>query len=150
MNPFLLADIAVTPQDGVMVALAVACTFLVVKMLFRVDDKIEERRKAGMDLFEVLTNWGFVRTPEFVRNYVVGDYSGMLHELRSAVKAFANKENVVRELQGVFKKMLAYLAKDNELRPWLLTQLKDNGFVPAPEPPLAEPVAAVTPAPATK
>lgn len=50
-------------------------------LLFKVDTKIENRRKRAIDLSNLLASKGFKDLPELLKDYAVGDYSGAFEKV---------------------------------------------------------------------
>lgn len=126
---FLFADFAVTQQGAVTIGLAALLAFLLGKFLFQKDTEIENHRKAAIDVANILTREGFKRLPQFASNYAVGDYSGMVHELKSAARDFQDPTILEAELQAVFEKQLRLRVSDAQKRLALLGKLKELGLL---------------------
>lgn len=85
----------------------IAVCFIVFRFLFRVDEKIEDRRRAMAKLATLLANYGLKRLPEILIDYSVGDYSGMLEHVYDFVKLLeAGDVAVVQEFDAVFERVL--------------------------------------------
>lgn len=67
----------------IMVLLACAAAFLVGKVLFRADEKVEDRRRHASNIAVELKSQGMNHIPELLIDYAVGDYSGLLSRLKS-------------------------------------------------------------------
>jgi hypothetical protein len=76
--------------------------------LVKTDTKVENRRRAAAELAGVLRSLGLVKTPDFLIDYSVGDYSGMGEHLIELSKLFLSGEAaVVAEFEAVFERCLA-------------------------------------------
>jgi len=85
----------------------IAVCFVVFRFLFRVDEKIEDRRRAMAQLATLLANYGLKRLPEILIDYSVGDYSGMLEHVHDFVKLLSSGDvAVVQEFNAVFDRVL--------------------------------------------
>jgi hypothetical protein len=69
-----------------MIVLALIAGAALVKLLFRKDTEIENRRKNAVDLATELKALGLPHTSEFFKCYGVGDYSGMIKEGHTIVQ----------------------------------------------------------------
>lgn len=67
----------------VAVGLACALAFVVGKLLFKTDEKIEERRRHAANIAVELKAQGMNHIPELLVDYSVGDYSGLMSRLKS-------------------------------------------------------------------
>jgi len=66
-----------------MIVLACAGAFVVGKVLFRADEKIEDRRRHAAQIAVELKSQGLDHIPELLIDYSVGDYSGLMSRLKS-------------------------------------------------------------------
>lgn len=132
----LFADLAITPQTGALIGVTALAAWMGGKLLFQKDTEIEARRKAAIDLASVFSQEGFRRLPQFVTNYAVGDYSGMVHEIKSAARDFRDPTVLAAELQAVFDKQLERRIKDPETRQALYDKIEKlkAAFPPAEKP----------------
>lgn len=78
-----------------------------VKWLATKDTEVENRRRAAAKLAAQMTAMGLTKTPEFLIDYSVGDYSGMAMKIKSLAELFAGSPNaVIAELDNVFVNVL--------------------------------------------
>lgn len=126
----LFADMSVSPMGATVIGLAGVAAFLAGKTLFQKDTEIENRRKAAIDVAGILSAEGFKRLPGFVTNYAVGDYSGMVHELKAVARDFRDPTVLEAELDAVFTKQLERRAKDPGKKPVLAAKLQELGMLP--------------------
>jgi len=96
-------------------ALLAVVAYLVVAWLFKKDTEIENRRRAAAQLAGKLQSYGLVKTPAFLIDYSVGDYSGMAEKIKALVETFlSGDEAVTKEFESVFAKCLdAKLASES-------------------------------------
>jgi hypothetical protein len=138
-----------TEQIIMIVSVCVAAAALGVA-LFRVDTKIENRRRAAMKLAQILRDWGLKRVPAFLEDYAVGDYSGMLSKIRDTVELMSDPKAVMLELEPVFETVLEQKLKDPAQRGPTLQRIEElkklTAAAPAPSTPA---VPAPSPAAAT-
>jgi hypothetical protein len=95
-------------------------------LLFKRDTKKEERRRAANQLAGTLRSLGLIKTPEFLEDYGVGDYSGMAEKLKRLAKLFLDsQEAVVAEFGQVFESCLAAKLKTESGRAYIAAKLED-------------------------
>lgn len=88
-------------------AAAGMASYLIGKWAFGKDTEVESRRRAAAKLAAKLTEMGLKKTPEFLIDYSVGDYSGMASKIKALADLFLNGESaVVAELDSVFTNVL--------------------------------------------
>ncbi len=120
--------------------LALVVSYGLVRWLFAKDTEIENRRKGAAKLAGILSNLGLRRTPEFLIDYSVGDYSGMAHRIAELARLFADGEDaVVTEFSKVFESVLVAKLKSEAGRAYVAAKLADAA--------LASDVSAVADAP---
>jgi len=106
--------------------LAFVLAAAVVAWLFRKDTEIENRRRGAAKLAAVLANLGLKRTPEFLVDYSVGDYSGMAVKINELARLFLDgEEAVVAEFGKVFDSVLAAKLKSESGRAFIAAKLAD-------------------------
>ena len=108
-----------------------AMAVYVVGLLFRVDDKIERRRKMAADAAKVLAEEGFELSAEACNQYAIGDYSGFVGTLRELVRQLLNPETRLALLRKPFRKQLVSALKDEEERTWVLKTIAEFEAVQA-------------------
>lgn len=125
----------------VIVVLCIACAFLAVKWLFKKDTECENRRRGAAEMAATLKGLGLQKIPEFLIDYSVGDYSGMLHRIGETARLFLNGEDaVVAEFKVVFDRLLAAKLKTEEGRLIIRAKLDE-----ADKAALAEPASPLLP-----
>lgn len=101
--------------------------FVIGKWAFKKDTEIEDRRRAAAKLAGVLAKYGLIKTPEFLIDYSVGDYSGMTQKLKALVELFLNgEEAVVKEFEQVFDNVLVARLKSEAGRALIAAKLADS------------------------
>lgn len=106
--------------------LACAVAVVVGKWLFKKDTEVENRRRAAAQLAGVLRSLGLKKTPEFLEDYAVGDYSGMAEKIKELVKLFINGEDaVVTEFTQVFESVLQAKLSTETGRAYIAAKLED-------------------------
>lgn len=101
--------------------------YLVAKFLFNKDTEIENRRRAAANLAATLQAYGLKKTPEFLIDYSVGDYSGMAVKIAKLAELFASGEkHVVEELDAVYERVLAAKLATEEGRALIAAKLGDS------------------------
>jgi hypothetical protein len=110
----MLFALVLNPLQIACVVLAVLVIALGVPYLFRIDDKVEQRRKMAGDLAGVLREEGFDQCSNVATCYSVGDYSGFFQGLRHLVQQLLNPETRTVLLAKPFEKQLSNALKDPE------------------------------------
>jgi len=94
--------------------------------LFRKDTEIEDRRRGAARLAGVLSNLGLKKTPAFLIDYSVGDYSGMAERIKQLAELFLEGEDaVVKEFEQVFEGCLISKLKTETGRALVAAKLAD-------------------------
>lgn len=77
------------------------------KMYCRLDERVEKRREACIDVATELHRRGLRRLPRILRAYAIGNYSGMWDEIKSfAREIMEGPAAVAKEFEQVFVSML--------------------------------------------
>jgi len=101
-------------------------SYAVVRWLFKKDTEIEDRRRGAARLAGVLSNLGLKKTPEFLIDYSVGDYSGMAEKIKELAKLFLDGEGaVVKEFEQVFEGCLKAKLATETGRAYVAAKLTD-------------------------
>ncbi len=117
--------------------------YFLVKWLFTKDTEIENRRRAAAKLAAKLQSIGLKRTPEFLIDYSVGDYSGMANKIHNLSELFlSGDEPVLAEVDTVFRTVLDAKLKTEEGRAFIAAKLAEVTKVVTAAAPI---VAAVAP-----
>lgn len=125
---------------GLLVAVPLLA-WLGAKWFFQKDTEKEDRRRGAAQLAGVLQTYGLQKTPEFLIDYSVGDYSGMTHKIASLAKLFLDgEEAVVKEFQQVYERVLDAKLRTPEGRAYLAARLSDAAQTPSVDSPMAKPV----------
>jgi len=135
-----------TPSSIAILVLVPVVGFLAAKWLFQKDTEIENRRRGAAKLAAVLQTYGLKKTPEFLIDYSVGDYSGMTHKIADLARLFLDgEEHVVKEFQQVFERVLDAKLQTDEGRAYIAARLSEKsepaGTQPASPSPLKPAVA---------
>lgn len=135
-----------TPSSIAILVLLPLVAFLGAKWLFQKDTEREDRRRGAAKLAAVLQSYGLQKTPEFLIDYSVGDYSGMSHKIADLSRLFlSGEEHVVKEFQHVFERVLEAKLRNAEGRTYVAAKLA--GFdKPAEAKPAVESPSPVKPA----
>lgn len=83
--------------------------FFVAKWLFQKDTEKEQRRLQAAAGASELKAWGLEWAPKLLNCYAVGDYSGLLYEVKQMLDLFVGKDgnkHIMDELEGTFKRVL--------------------------------------------
>ena len=100
--------------------------FAAVKWLFKKDTEQEGRRRSAAELAAVLTGLGLRKTPAFLIDYSVGDYSGMAKKIHDLAKLFLNGEAaVIEEFSQVFESCLTAKLSTETGRAYVASKLTD-------------------------
>ena len=101
--------LTLTMWQLVQFACLVIIGFAALKIYNRLDERVEKRRDACIDVSTELHKRGLKRLPRMLRAYAVGNYSGMWDEVKSfAAEIKEGPEAVAKEFEQVFKDMLKY------------------------------------------
>lgn len=65
------------------IAIACIAAFAVGKLLFRADERVEDRRRHAAQIAVEMKTQGLEHIPELLIDYSVGDYSGIMSRLKS-------------------------------------------------------------------
>ena len=115
--------------------------FLAAKWLFQKDTEIENRRRGAARLAGVLQTYGLKKTPEFLVDYSVGDYSGMANKIADLAKLFLDgEEHVVKEFQHVFERVLEAKLQTEEGRALIAAKLSGASKPADPQPATPSPI----------
>ena len=112
----MFAALALSGLQITCVVLAVIAVVAVISLLFRIDDKVEKRRKMAGDLAGVLKEEGYDHCAEVATAYSVGDYSGFFQGLRHLVQELLNPNTRMALLAKPFLKQFENALKDPEKR----------------------------------
>jgi hypothetical protein len=116
-----------TPSSILILVLVPLVGFLAAKWLFQKDTEIENRRRGAAKLAAVLQTYGLTKTPEFLIDYSVGDYSGMTHKIADLARLFLDgEEHVVKEFQHVFDRVLEAKLQTDEGRAYIAAKLSET------------------------
>lgn len=116
-----------TISSVVILALLAVVGFFLAKVWFQKDTESEDRRRAAARLAAVLTNLGLKLIPEFLIDYSVGDYSGMVHKIADMARLFAQGEDaVVKEFEVVFERVLDAKLRTDGGRALIAAKLADS------------------------
>lgn len=100
--------------------------YFIGKWLFTKDTEIENRRRAAAKLAAKLQAVGLRKTPEFLIDYSVGDYSGMARKIQTLAELFlGGEEPVLAEVETVFRNVLEAKLKSEEGRAYIAAKLAE-------------------------
>jgi len=115
-----------TPSSILILVLVPLVGFLAAKWLLQKDTEIENRRRGAAKLAAVLQTYGLKKTPEFLIDYSLGDYSGMAHKIADLARLFLDgEEHVVKEFQHVFERVLEAKLQTDEGRAYVAAKLAE-------------------------
>ncbi len=132
-----------TPATIALIVCVPLLAYFLVKWAFTKDTEIENRRRAAAKLAAKLQAIGLKRTPEFLIDYSVGDYSGMANKIHSLAELFQSGDDpVLAEVDTVFRTVLDAKLKTEEGRAFLAAKLTEATKALAPVVAAAAPVVA--------
>lgn len=103
-SAFLFSSLSMTSEQATIVALAVVLAgvlaFGILQFLFKVDDKVESRRKKSIDLAQEYSKLGFKRLPKLFNTYAIGDYSGLYGLIEDLLNDIRQPDQIILELEG--------------------------------------------------
>lgn len=100
----------------VAVGLACALAFVVGKLLFKTDEKIEERRRHAANIAVELKAQGMNHIPELLVDYSVGDYSGLMSRLKAWYEFMREDSQRRSFFQQFLEKQLTLALQDDTRR----------------------------------
>ena len=130
-----------TPSSILILVLVPLVGFLAAKWLLQKDTEIENRRRGAAKLAAVLQTYGLKKTPEFLIDYSLGDYSGMAHKIADLARLFRDgEEHVVKEFQHVFERVLEAKLQTDEGRAYIAARLSETSKPAGTQPASPSPV----------
>ncbi len=103
-----------------------ALGYVAVTFVLKKDTAREERRRGAARLAASLSGLGLKKTPEFLIDYSVGDYSGMSHKIKELAETFAGGEaGVLVEFEKVFDSLLTASLRTENGRALIAAKLSD-------------------------
>jgi hypothetical protein len=114
-------------MDGYQIAVIVLSIIVVVglvKMFWRVDDKVEARRNRAADLAVVLVEEGYVESAKPLQAYSIGDISGAWNGLKALQDRLIDKETRLDVLRKPFRVQLGKAVLDPDRRLEVFNALK--------------------------
>ncbi len=104
----------------------IAVGYALVSWLFKKDTAREERRRGAAKLAAALGGLGLKKTPEFLIDYSVGDYSGMSHKIKELAETFTGGQaGVLLEFEKVFDNLLTASLRTETGRALIAAKLTD-------------------------
>ncbi len=83
-------------------------SYYAVRFMFRVDEKMEDARRAAAQLAVAFSSLGMKDTPAFLLDFAVADMSGMAEKIVELAKLFLSGETAILvEFERVFDGLLA-------------------------------------------
>lgn len=108
-----------------LIVIACAAAFLVGKLLFRADERIEDRRRHAANIAVELQAQGLEHIPQLLIDYSVGDYSGLMSRLKAWYE-FMRLDGQRRHFFDQFlAKQLDLALRDDERRPKVLAAVDE-------------------------
>ncbi len=105
-------------------AVAALSAYIVGKWAFTKDTAVENQRRAASHLASTLKEYGLVRTPEFLVDYSVGDYSGMADKIVKLADLFKSGEDaVVKEFKVTADRVIDHMLTTEEGRAVIAAKL---------------------------
>lgn len=96
------------PELLLMAAGVLAVVFVVVKLLYKADSAVEDRRRAAGKIAGVLHSNGCVILPALLEDYMVGDYSGLAIRLGKIATVLTHNPNAIQEeFDKAYERILA-------------------------------------------
>ncbi len=115
-----------TPATIALLVCVPLLAYFIGKWLFTKDTEIENRRRAAAKLAAKLQAIGLKKTPEFLIDYSVGDYSGMANKIHMLADLFlSGEEPVLAEVDTVFRTVLDAKLKTEEGRAFIAAKLAE-------------------------
>jgi len=98
----------------------------VIKLVIKIDTRVENRRRLAGQLAGVLYQYGLTKLPAFLVSYSVGDYSQMGKDIVDTAKIFlAGEEAVIKEFERIFTNCLDAKLDTEEGRAYIAVKLAE-------------------------
>jgi len=97
----------------------------VVKLIFSVDTKVENRRRIAIEISERLNENGLTMFSELLQSYAVGDKSGMITTLVELKKIVRDPVALEAQLKRLFSIQLNKMVKDPTAREEIVKTVHD-------------------------
>lgn len=114
-SPLLLGLVLGPTEMALGVAVAVAAA-LIVAALVRKDTAIEDRRRSAIEVASIYEGYGLRWLPRLLRTYAVGDYSGLVIEMREMAAMLRDPGVAQAELEQVVDRVVEKHVADPKLR----------------------------------
>jgi hypothetical protein len=112
------------PQTLLIIAGALAVTYIAVHFLYKADTATEGKRRSANKVAGLLRAKGLKLLPEILEDYGVGDYSGVGIKIHKAALILTHDPDAVnKEFEEVFERALAIKLADPKTRQTLLTRI---------------------------
>lgn len=97
-----------------------------VSFIYKKDEAREERRRGAALMAMKLSKLGLKKTPEFLIDYSVGDYSAMAAKVKNVASTFLEGDvAVVEEFGQIFENVLVAKLKSETGRAYIASKLSD-------------------------
>lgn len=116
-------------------AIVLVLAFVAAKIFFKVDKKIEDRRRKAIDLAAALKAHGMTWVPDLLIDYAVGDYENVALKLGHVGVTIAHDPKLKAEFDTVLKKLVASKLQDPDAKAELENMLEGMGHSLVPIPP---------------
>jgi len=127
MLPFA---IVLTPLWIAVIVLSALCAALLASWLFKKDDAIERRREEAIEAAAELKKFGWDQLADVLIKYAIGDYSGLLGEIRALRKQIMDSDKARALVGNAIVKGLPEVMKDDV---WAAKVRKVLGLPAEPE-----------------
>lgn len=98
--------------------------FFIAVLIFRVDNRVEGLKKGALEYRDAAQSLGLTFIADFLRNFAVGDKSGMIAGMAQGINALRDEDQRVATVRRVFKASAQILwDKSPELRRFVREEL---------------------------
>lgn len=113
-------------SNPLVIAAGVALAFVVGRLLFRFDTRVENRRREAFRVAARLTGWGMVKLPALLECYAIGDYSGVAGKSRELIEALSDPAQRHVEFAKLAKAIMLESLESHERRDATLRFLSET------------------------
>lgn len=121
------------PGMIVPIGIAAVITFFVGKFLIKGDSRVEARREDAIELAELMADQGFPTSiGKALRAYAVGDYSGLIAEIKSIRSALGKPGQLKGAMDHLLETQFNKYMADDGLREDLLSKIEKKLAIKIP------------------
>jgi hypothetical protein len=120
MSPSVIVNIVLA------CVLAAVASYGLVRLLFRIDERVEDVKRGLIELAGKLRGLGLVKIPALLIDLAVNDFSAVVHKIGDTVRLFLDGDTaVLNEFSQVFDRLLVAQLKTEAGRALVAAKLAD-------------------------